>query len=57
MIKVVLTAGGLLLNRRLIVAGGLRVWAYNFVDNEVPNRPSADRAAVAAPEIEDMRRG
>jgi hypothetical protein len=63
LIDVVLTAGGLLMTVVLIVAGGLLVWAHNFVDNEIHNQlaaeqiyfPAANSAAVAAPEFKDMR--
>ena len=63
MIDNVLTAGGLLMVVVLLVAGGLLVWAHNFVDNEIHNQlaaeqiffPAANSAAVAAPEFKDMR--
>jgi hypothetical protein len=63
MIDTVLTAGGLLMVVVLLVAGGLLVWAHNFVDNEIHNQlaaeqiyfPAANSSAVAAPEFKDMR--
>jgi hypothetical protein len=63
MIDTVLTAGGLLMVVVLIVAGGLLVWAHNFVDNEIHNQlaaeqiffPAANSPAVAGPEFAAMR--
>lgn len=47
----------------LIVAGGLLVWAHNFVSNEIHSQlaaeqiyfPAANDAAVAAPQFKPMR--
>jgi hypothetical protein len=63
MIDTVLTAGGLLMVLVLLVAGGLLVWAHNFVDNEIHNQlaaeqiffPAANSPAVAGPEFAAMR--
>jgi hypothetical protein len=63
MIDSVLTAGGLLMVVVLIVAGGLLVWAHNFVANEIHDQlaaeqiffPAANSPAVAGPEFAAMR--
>ncbi|MGX7678906.1 hypothetical protein ACSMXN_08400 [Jatrophihabitans sp. DSM 45814] len=63
MIDTVLTAGGLLMVVVLLVAGGLLVWAHDFVDNEIHNQlaaekiffPPANSPAVAGPEFAAMR--
>jgi hypothetical protein len=63
MLDTVLTAGGMLMVVVLLVAGGLLMWAHNFVHNEVHNQlaaeqiyfPAANSAAVSAPEFAAMR--
>jgi len=63
MIDTVLTAGGLVMVVVLLVAGGLLVWAHNFVDNEIHDQlaaeqiyfPAANSPAVAGSEFAAMR--